>query len=204
MDTMNWIPIDTKLFGRMAELRPLDESQVEELAKVGNDARIWTYYTNSMSTHEKRVEAFRTAILAGERGEEFPFVVVSRRTGRIIGSTRLLNLSKTGRKLEIGWTWLHPDFWSTGVNLDCKLMLLKYCFEELKVIRVQLKTDENNVRSRKAILKIGARYEGVLRNDMIRDDGSFRNSAYFSIIDSEWGEVQSNLSLQLADINGQY
>lgn len=202
MNTMNWIPISTRLCGVMVELHPMDDSHVEELAAVGDDARIWVHYTNSMSTQEQRAEAFRAAIVACERGDEFPFVVVARGSGRIIGSTRLLNLNKTGRKLEIGWTWLHPTFWSTGVNLECKLMLLKFCFEDLKVIRVQLKTDENNVRSRMAIVKIGARFEGVLRNDMIRDDGSFRNSAYFSIIDSEWNEVQSNICLRLARITG--
>ncbi len=104
-----------------------------------------------------------------------------------------MDIQPNHKKLEIGWTWLHPDYWGTEVNLECKLLLLTYCFEELKTYRVQFKTDENNIRSRKAIEKIGGKFEGILRHDMIRDNGTKRNSAYFSIIDSEWGDVKRAL-----------
>ena len=97
------------------------------------------------------------------------------------------------KKLEIGSTWLHPGYWATEINLECKLLLLTYCFEELKAVRVQLKTDENNIRSRKAIEKIGGQFEGVLRNEIIRDNGTKRNSAIYSIIDEEWTAKKERL-----------
>ena len=98
------------------------------------------------------------------------------------------------KKLEIGSTWLHPDYWGTEINFECKLLLLTYCFEALHTIRVQLKTDENNIRSRKAIQKIGGQFEGIFRNDMIRDNNTKRNSAYFSIIDEEWEDNKLKLT----------
>ena len=97
------------------------------------------------------------------------------------------------KKLEIGSTWLHPDYWATAINPECKLLLLTYCFEVLQAVRVQLKTDEKNMRSRKAIEKIGGQFEGILRNDMIRDNYTKRNSAYFSIIDDEWKDKKARL-----------
>ena len=92
---------------------------------------------------------------------------------------------------------MHPDYWATAINYECKLLLLTFCFEKLQAVRVQLKTDEHNWRSRKAIEKIGARYEGILRHDMIRENGTIRNSAYFSIIDSEWPETKQQLQHKL-------
>ena len=97
-----------------------------------------------------------------------------------------MNIEPVHKKLEIGWTWLHPEYWASEINLECKLLLMTFCFEEWNAVRVQLKTDENNIRSRKAIEKIGGQFEGVLRNDMIRDNGTNRNSVYFSILDTEW------------------
>jgi RimJ/RimL family protein N-acetyltransferase len=111
---------------------------------------------------------------------------VYKQTGKIIGSTRFMDIQSRHKKLEIGWTWLHPDYWATAVNPECKLLLLDYCFETLRTSRVQLKTDENNLRSRKAIEKIGGHFEGILRNDMIKENGIKRNSASFSIIEEEW------------------
>jgi RimJ/RimL family protein N-acetyltransferase len=103
------------------------------------------------------------------------------------------NIFPEYRKLEIGWTWYHPDYWRTGYNRECKLLLLSYCFEVLNTIRVQFVTDENNLRSYNAILGIGATFEGVLRNERIRANGAYRNTAVFSIINSEWQMVKTKL-----------
>ena len=110
-----------------------------------------------------------------------------------------MDIQPTHKKLEIGWTWLHPDYWTTKLNLECKYLLLTYCLEQIEAFRVQLKTDENNIRSRKAIVKIGGQFEGIIRNDMIRDNGTKRNSAYFSIIDSDWPMIKINLALLLTN-----
>ena len=134
-----------------------------------------------------------------EARTQFPFVIRHKLSGGLVGSTRFLDIQSSHRKLEIGSTWLIPEYWATSVNLECKLLLLTYCFEKLNAFRVQLKTDENNIRSRKAIEKIGGVFEGILRNDMIRDNGTKRNSAYYSIIEEEWILKRKNLEKLLKE-----
>lgn len=190
---MSWIHSNTILIGVQVALIPLAKEHFDELDLLARERKIWEFIPTDMSTHEKRYQVFSNAIIERVKGTQFPFVIYHQKDNKIIGSTRLMNIEPQHRKLEIGWTWLHPAYWSTAVNLECKLLLVKFCFEELKAIRVQLKTDENNIRSQKAIRKIGAQFEGVLRNDWIRDNGTIRNSVYFSIIDSEWENVNSNL-----------
>ncbi|MFZ4798034.1 MAG: GNAT family N-acetyltransferase [Bacteroidia bacterium] len=192
---MNWIDGNTTLVGGYIKLVPMDEIHFEDLTFIGNETKIWEFIPTDMSSKEKRFQTFLNAMIEREKGAQFPFIVYHQHDNKIIGSTRLMNIEPKHMKLEIGWTWLHPDYWATAVNLECKLLLLNFCFEELKAIRVQLKTDENNIRSQKAILKIGAQFEGVLRNDWIRDNGTIRNSAYFSIINSEWKNARENLNL---------
>jgi RimJ/RimL family protein N-acetyltransferase len=130
-----------------------------------------------------------------ESGKGFTFTIYDKQTGKAVGGTSFLDIQPLTRSLEIGRTWIAKHLQGTGFNAECKYLLLKYCFEELKLIRVFFKTDNNNIRSRKAMEKIGARFEGVLRNHMIRDDGTFRHSAYFSIIESEWEEVKQRLEV---------
>ena len=127
-------------------------------------------------------------------GEQYPFTVIDRKTNKIIGSTLFHNIFPEHRKLEIGWTWYDPAYWRTGYNRECKLLLLTYCFETLKTVRVQLQTDENNMRSRTAILGIGATFEGIMRKERIRANGAFRNTVMYSIIDDEWAMVKEKLS----------
>ncbi len=105
-----------------------------------------------------------------------------------------MDIQPVHKKLEIGSTWVHPNFWGSAVNLECKFLLLTYAFEKLHTKRVQFKTDENNVRSRKAIEKIGGQFEGILRNDMLRDNNTLRNSAVYSIIEGEWEENKMKLT----------
>jgi len=182
------------------ELRPMDESHFAELENIATDKRIWQYYTIDGSNHERFRKALESALLEKEKGIQFPFVVFHKKHRRLVGSTRFLDIQLNNKKLEIGWTWLQPEFWATSVNPECKLMLLTYCFENLRLYRVQFKTDENNLRSRNAIEKVGGKFEGILRNDMLRDDGTKRNSAYYSIIEEEWPMAKMNLKKQLIDI----
>lgn len=190
---MNWMKNKIVLKGELVELIPLQEEHFEQLELLARERKIWEFIPINMNTKEKCLQELKKAIIEHENGTQFPFVIYHKQENKLIGSTRLMNIEIAHRKLEIGWTWLHPDYWSTTINLECKLLLLSFCFEELKTIRVQLKTDENNIRSRKAILKIGAKYEGILRNDWIRENGTFRNSVYFSIIDSEWVAAKDRL-----------
>ncbi|MES2560184.1 MAG: GNAT family N-acetyltransferase [Bacteroidota bacterium] len=194
---MNWIHPDTLLEGEEVKLIPMSEEHFDELEIAAREKRIWEFIPANMSNRENCLKAFAAALTEREKQKQFPFVILHKLENRIIGSTRLMEIVPNHQKLEIGWTWLHPDYWATSINFECKLLLLTFCFEELKAIRVQLKTDENNKRSQKAIEKIGATYEGILRHDYIRANGTIRNSAYFSIIHTEWEQKKLALTIRL-------
>ncbi len=193
MPADTWIPNATTLTGETVDLIPLEQKHYTELEALAKDKRIWEFYAYDGSDTGVFANIFNTALIERPKGTLFPFVIVLKSGQKIIGSTRLMDIQSRHKKLEIGSTWLHPDYWATEINLECKLLLLTYCFENLGVVRVQLKTDERNMRSRKAIEKIGGQFEGILRNDMIRDNGTNRNSAYYSIIVEEWAEKKRML-----------
>lgn len=186
IDMDYWVNQPERLEGKNVLLEPLTSDHFPELKILASDKRIWEFYSYDCSVPEVFDREFDKALEERAKNNQFPFVVFYKPHGRIIGSTRLLYLQPAHCKLEIGWTWLHPDYWHTAVNAECKSLLLTYAFETMKAIRVQLKTDEINLRSRKAIEKIGAKFEGVLRNDIIRDNGTYRSSAYYSILVDEW------------------
>jgi RimJ/RimL family protein N-acetyltransferase len=195
-----WIEHPTTLHGQVVDLVPLEKDHLEELYVAASDKRIWEFYTGDWSVRKRFMEIYEEALSAREQGKEYPFVVCHRSFDKIIGSTRLLDIVQRDRRLEIGGTWLMPGYWATAVNTDCKLALLTFCFETLHANRVQLKTQHNNVRSRKAIEKIGGVYEGTLRQHMLKDDGTFRSSAYFSILQEEWETLKPRLQLILANL----
>lgn len=189
----NWITYPTTLTGETVILQSLTTEHFVALEALAKDKRIWEFYAYDGSDPATFRNIFDSAISEREKGSQFPFVILHRQQNKIIGSTRYLDVQPNHKKVEIGSTWLHPDFWATAVNLECKLLLLSHCFEHLQTVRVQLKTDEKNLRSRKAIEKIGGQFEGILRNDMIRDNQTRRNSAYYSIIEEEWTEKKLKL-----------
>jgi RimJ/RimL family protein N-acetyltransferase len=133
----------------------------------------------------------------GQQGTDLPFAVIDLASGRVAGATRYLNIMPKDRGLEIGGTWYGTDFQRTAINTECKYLLMTHAFETLHAIRVQLKTDSRNERSQKAIERIGAKKEGVLRNHMILSDGYIRHSVFYSILDTEWAGVKKNLEVRL-------
>lgn len=193
-DKDSWIQHPVTLTGEIVTLLPLEQTHFKALETLARDKRIWQFYPIDGTNTEKIGSAFSEALTERANGNQLPFVIFHKSANKLIGSTRFLDIKPAHRKLEIGWTWLHPDYWATAVNLECKLLLLTYCFEQLKTVRVQLKTDENNLRSRKAIEKIGGHFEGILRNDMIRDNATRRHSAYYSIIEEEWQNKKQQLT----------
>jgi RimJ/RimL family protein N-acetyltransferase len=195
---MSWLPENITLTGENVTLLPLEREHFDELIALAADTRIWEFYPYDASRPENFRAIYESSLSEKEKGTQFPFVIKHNRKNKLIGSTRFLDIQLRHRKLEIGATWLIPCYWGSIINPECKLLLLSYCFEQLNAVRVQLKTDERNLRSRKAIANIGGHFEGILRNDMIRDDGTFRNSAYFSIISEEWPVKKENLK-RLAD-----
>jgi RimJ/RimL family protein N-acetyltransferase len=197
MTMNNWIPYPLELLGDKIGLRSYEEADLNALLCIAAEKKIWEYYAVDGSDISKLTHSFRTAIEERKKNLQYPFVIVDKHTTEVIGSTRFLDLQPLHKKLEIGWTWLQPSYWGTAVNSECKLLLLSYCFEALNIHRVQLKTDVLNIRSRTAIEKIGAKFEGIFRNDMIRDDNTKRDSAYYSITDEEWAGVKSELLRQV-------
>jgi RimJ/RimL family protein N-acetyltransferase len=138
-----------------------------------------------------------TALEEQARGVSLPFAIVEKAAGRAIGSTRYGNIDRTHHRVEIGWTWVAREWQRTAVNTEAKYLLLRHAFETLGCIRVELKTDSLNEKSRAAILRIGAQHEGIFRNHMITASGRIRHSAYYSIIDSEWPAVKTRLESKL-------
>lgn len=187
------------LVGHVVRLEPLQRHHAEDLYHAGQDQRIWSYMPLNPSGSLADTEAWIHATLREQQiGTILPFAIVDSATGRAIGSTRYLNMALRDRGLEIGWTWLAPAAQRTGVNTECKYLLLRHAFETLNMIRVQFKTDSRNFKSQQAIERIGGKREGVLRNHMILPDGYIRHSVYYSIIDSEWPDVKAALEEKMA------
>lgn len=186
------------LIGKHVRLEPLDYRHAEQLFEAGNYEEIWTYMSTVVRTPEDVQQFIASALEAQQGGGELPFAIIEQRSNRVIGSTRYLNISRKDKHLEIGYTWLTPSVWKTPVNTECKWLLLRHAFEQLGCVRVQIKTDLRNLNSQRAIARLGAVREGVLRNERIVRDGYVRDAVYFSIIDREWQEVKRKLQAFLA------
>jgi RimJ/RimL family protein N-acetyltransferase len=194
---MNWIQHPLILEGEKVKLVPLESAHFDELLAVGRQGNIWEFMSINGADSDRLLLHLKSAVLKRGTGEQYPFAVIDKNEKKIIGSTLFHNIYPEHRKLEIGWTWYDPAYWRTGLNRECKLLLLAHCFEVLQTVRVQLQTDENNLRSRTAILGIGATFEGIIRKERIRANGVFRNTAMYSILDDEWPAVRSTLEASL-------
>jgi len=187
------------LTGKHVRLEPIGEQHIAGLAEIGRGHDFWKFMLYGDMKTEADFRHFVEDLLAREqKGTDLPFAVIHLASGRVAGSTRYLNIDRPNRGLEVGGTWYGPEFQRTAVNTECKYLLLTHAFEILKAIRVQIKTDLLNVRSQKAIERIGAIKEGVLRNHMILQDGRIRDSVFYSILDKEWAEVKRKLEAMLA------
>jgi RimJ/RimL family protein N-acetyltransferase len=181
------------LEGSLVRLEPLTLAHHAALCEVGLDPELWRWIPTTIRTADDMRRYIETALGEQAAGRSLPFAIVERAGGRAIGSTRYGNIEPEHRRLEIGWTWLGNAWQRTGCNTECKLLLLTHAFEALKYQRVEFKTDALNARSRAAILRIGAKEEGVFRKHVICDSGRIRDSAYFSILDDEWPAVKAAL-----------
>ena len=189
----NWVKPVT-LQGKHVRLEPMTEAHVPGLAQIGIGQSFWDFMLYGNIQTEADMRNWVLDILSRtEKGTDLPFVAIHLASGRVAGATRYLNIMPKDRGLEIGGTWYGADFQRTPVNTECKYLLLSHAFETLKCIRVQLKTDKRNERSQKAIERLGAKKEGILRNHMILPDGRFRDSVFYSILDTEWADVKKNL-----------
>ena len=185
------------LEGAHVRLEPLAHAHLSGLAAVGLDEELWRWIPTPVRTHEEMAAYIETALNEQERCVSLPFAIVEQAAGRAIGSTRYGSIDRTHHRVEIGWTWVAREWQRTAMNTEAKYLLLRHAFEMLGCMRVELKTDSLNERSRAAILRIGAREEGIFRNHMITASGRIRHSVYFSIIDSEWPAVKARLEAML-------
>lgn len=182
-----------------ARLVPLEASHAPGLfAALRLDPDTWRYMVSAPPrTEEEMLRHVRESLDSRAQGTELPFAVVDRSTGGVVGSTRYMDMQPRNRALEIGMTWYAPACRRTSVNTECKYLLLRHAFESLGCLRVQLKCDVRNERSRKAILRLGAAFEGVLRKHRVQHDGTTRDTAYHSILDDEWPGVKRRLEAML-------
>jgi RimJ/RimL family protein N-acetyltransferase len=186
------------LEGRHVRLEPLRRDHLAGLAEVGLNPELWRWIPTAVRTKEEMASYIETALQEQERGVSLPFALVEKTTGQAIGSTRYGNIDRTHHRVEIGWTWVALEWQRTAANTEAKYLLLRHAFESLDCLRVELKTDSLNERSRAAILRIGAQEEGIFRNHMITESGRIRHSVYFSIIDSEWPGAKARLEAKLS------
>jgi RimJ/RimL family protein N-acetyltransferase len=193
---MNIEPVT--LFGAHVRLEPLAEAHVSDLCLVGLEPGIWQDMLYGNINSEARMLGFVRELLRRQAaGTDLPFAVSHLPSGRAIGCTRFMDIQPANRGVEIGGTWYGLAYQRTAANTECKYLLLRHAFEIWGCIRVQLKTDRRNERSQRAIERLGAVREGVLRNHMIRPDGTIRDSVYYSIIASEWPAVKARLETLL-------
>lgn len=187
------------LQGKFVHLEPMTEAHIPALAEIGVGQSFWHFMVYGDINSSEDMRSWVLDILSrAEKGTDLPFVAIHLASGRIAGATRYLNIMPKDRGLEIGGTWYGLEFQRTQVNTECKYLLLQHAFETLGCIRVQLKTDLRNERSQKAIERIGAVKEGVLRNHMILPDGYYRHSVFYSIVDTEWPQVKKRLEEMMA------
>ena len=186
------------LEGRHVRLEPLAQTHHAGLCAVGLDPDLWELIPYRVVTPEDMAAYIQTALNLQAAGTALPFATVHAPSGQVIGSTRFMNIDMANRRVEIGATWIAQPWRRTAVNTEAKYLMLRHAFETLGCIRVELKTDALNQRSRNAIRRIGATEEGTLRQHIITWSGRFRDSVYFSILDSEWPRVKRDLEQKLS------
>jgi N-acetyltransferase len=185
------------LRGERVALEPLAPEHAEGLWEAAQAEEIWAWLTALNESRELFDAWFETALAATREDREGVFAVRALDGGELVGSSRFMAVRPADRVVEIGWTWFHPRVWRGGVNVETKLLQMTHSFETLGCVRVELKTDARNERSRRAMAALPARFEGVMRNHMIVPGIGQRDSAYYSVIDSEWPGVRANLQRRL-------
>jgi N-acetyltransferase len=190
----------TILNGEFVRLEPLQIEHLEPLCEVGLIAELWKLIPTRIDSRKAMKSYIETALDEQIRGISLPFVTIEKSSNKILGSTRFGNIDVKNLRAEIGWTWINPLWQRTNINTEAKFLMLTHAFETWKCIRVELKTDALNEKSRNAILRLGAKQEGIFRQHVICESGRLRDTVYFSILDNEWHNVKENLERKLGRI----
>ena len=189
-------PFDARpvvLEGAHVRLEPLSAGHLDGIMAAGEDEKIWRWLPYRPRTRTEYERWLGDALDAAARGEQLPWATVDRASGEVDGSTRVYLVSPPDRRVEIGGTWLAPRAQRTAINTEAKYLQLAHCFETMGCVRVELKTDSRNTNSQRAMARIGARYEGVMRKHMLTRGGVYRDSVYYAITDDDWPEVRARL-----------
>ena len=199
---MAWFPrrlrtAQVVLEGKHVRLEPLSYEHLDGLCAVGLDESLWRWVPTSVRNREEMRDYIGIALAEQGRDVSMPFATIDKASGQVAGSTRFANMDRRDHRVEIGWTWIGRPWQRTAVNTEAKYLMLQYAFETLNCVRVELKTDVLNEHSRRAILRLGAKEEGILRKHRHMWTGRFRDTVYYSILDSEWPSVRAALQAKL-------
>lgn len=186
------------LEGKHVRLEPMRADHLDAISAAGSDPALWRFTINDASSRDAMERYVADALQVRAAGTGMPFATIERARGTVVGSTRFANFDVTHRRVEIGWTWIAPAWQRTPINTEAKYLMLSHAFETVGVMRLELKTDATNEKSRRAIERIGATFEGIFRKHMLCDTGRVRDSAYYSIVDTEWPAVKARLEKLLA------
>jgi len=185
------------LEGQHVRLEPLSLAHQEALIAAAGDGELWNSTVTIVPSRETIASYIGTALNAQAQGHALPFVIIRKESGLVVGCTRFFHIERDHRRVEIGYTWLSAGAQRTSINTEAKLLLLTHAFEFWRCIRVEFFTDFLNHQSRTAILRLGAKQEGILRNHMIMPSGRYRDSVCFSITEAEWPDVKARLKEKL-------
>jgi len=186
------------LEGTRARLEPMTPEHCDALSAVGLDPEIWRYTVVNPKTKDDIRDYMESGLKTAREGTGLPFVTIDKSSATIVGSTRFGNYDAENRRVEIGWTWIAKPWQRTAINTEAKYLMLSHAFEKLGCVRVELKTDVLNEPSRRAMLRIGAREEGILRKHTLMWTGRYRDTIYYSVLDTEWSEVKNRLEGMLS------
>ncbi|MBY0381921.1 MAG: GNAT family N-acetyltransferase [Xanthobacteraceae bacterium] len=186
------------LLGSNVRLRVMTSADADALVRAAADGELWNLFVTVVPTAATVADYMKPALNGFAQGTVIPYMIEHAKSAEAIGSTRFWKLDRDHRKVEIGHTWIAKSWQRTVVNTEMKYLMLKYAFEDLALVRVQFQTDELNDKSRAAILRLGAKQEGIIRKERIMPDGRIRNTVRYSIVDDEWPEVKTNLQRRLA------
>lgn len=181
------------LEGKRVRLEPMKAEHLDALTEAGAFEELWKWTRNYAHTPESMKEYVDDALAEAAKGAALPFVTIDKETGKVIGSTRFANFDASNRHVEIGWTWITPSYQRSYVNSEAKYLMLTHAFEVWKCARVELKTDVLNMKSRNAMLRMGATEEGALRKHVLAYNDRWRDTIYYSVLDTEWPGVKARL-----------
>jgi N-acetyltransferase len=189
--------IAPQLAGRHIRLEPLTREHIPALTAIGLDADLWQWTIAQVGSAQDMADYVENALNEQAQGRALPFAIVDLESGSVVGCTRFGSIDRKHRRMEIGWTWIAPAWQRTAINTEAKYLMLRHAFDVLDCVRVELKTDARNQRSRTAILRIGATEEGILRSHMITQNGRLRDTVYYSIVAGEWPGIRAQLEAKL-------